>query len=205
MSLQGPVIHPRKTKFSVLLVLLGFFNLAQQQTENPEDGHTPPEITTIRVFAEPSLRQVAPGNAASFEVRATCGLDPCPPYRWTVLWDSTGIENAGPSNLGGQETDLDFTTKSRVAISKIKQMRLFGLPIPFSKSPDLVRYFDTFVQVFPAVTGEQPGEVTKVMGGKAKVRILANADSAELQTWVAQGPSLLVSPSSLSDLTHRHF
>ncbi len=199
MKCQDRVVPPKKSKLMVLLILLGSLNLAQREQENPEDGQATPEITTIRVSIQPSLRQVAPGGSGSFDVTASCGVDPCPVYLWTPLLDSTGIKSASSSNLGEQQTTLGFTTKSGEFISKVKQMRLFGFPMPLARSGFLTRHFDTFVQAFPAMRGEQQAEVTRVIGGKAKVRILANADSPDLQKSVGQGPALLASPAVTLD------
>ena len=126
MKCQDRVVPPKKSKLMVLLILLGSLNLAQREQENPEDGQATPEITTIRVSIQPSLRQVAPGGSGSFDVTASCGVDPCPAYLWTPLLDSTGIKSASSSNLGEQQTTLGFTTKSGEFISKVKQMRLFN-------------------------------------------------------------------------------
>ncbi len=199
MKCQGSVVPPKKIRLMVLMIFLGFFKLAQGEQQNPEDGATSPEITTIRVFLEPSLRQVAPGGAGSFDVTASCGLDPCPAFLWTPFWDSTGIENVSTTNLGDQDTTLEFTAKGGGVASQIKQMRLFGFPMPFARSGPLSRHFETFIQAFPAMRGAQQAKVTRLIGGKATVRILANADSPDLQKSVTEGPSLLVLPAVTLD------
>ena len=61
------------------------------------------------------------------------------------------------------------------------------------------RHYESFVQAFPAVRGEQVESVTRVIGGRDTVRILANADTPDLQEWVAKGPFLLVSPRTAVD------
>ena len=202
MKVGDSSVLSKKIKLLVLLVLVGLFNLAPQEEDccrNAEDGQASPEIITMRVTMDPSIIGVDPEASDTFNVSATCGALPCPPFLWTPLWDATGIETASFTNRESEQTILGFTSKA-VDFTRIEQLRLFGFPIPYATQVINTRlFYDAFVDAFPSIRAEQVENVTRIIGGQATVRILANADSPDLQAFTAQGPFLLVSPSATAD------